>query len=128
MSLYATMRTAILSGSPSPVAAIVGQRVHADELPQSAELPAVVILIVAAPRIANDVSGTAALAAALVQVDCWAATRAGADALAGAVEAAVTGSLGADATLENRRDSREPQTVKEARRTMLEFNVSTTEA
>lgn len=128
MSVYSTLRTAILSGSPSPVAAIVGERVYADELPDPAELPAVVILLVAAPRVANHLQGHGDLAIALVQVDCWAPTRAACDALAAAVKTAVHAALGADCTLANRRDGREPQTVQEARRTMLEFNLSTTEA
>lgn len=127
MSIYATLRSAILSGSPSPVAAIVGDRVYADELPDPAVLPAVVMLLVAAPRLGTHLGGSGRLALALMQVDCWAATRATAEQLASAVEDAVESALGADATLQDRRDEREPQSVLAARRVILEYHITTTE-
>jgi hypothetical protein len=75
------------------VAALVGTRVSADRIEQGAALPFVVFARSASSPV-TTLAGVVLITMSSLDVQCWADTRAGADALADAVTAAVRGVIG----------------------------------
>lgn len=75
------LRALLLAGSPSPLAALVGDRVQWGSRDQASGLPAVTLIkISGGPGYADD--GEVGLDEIRVQIDCWASTFSGATALA----------------------------------------------
>jgi hypothetical protein len=88
----------LLAGDAA-VAALVGDRVYTEVLPQAGEVPAIVFTEVGADEdVALD--GPTGATSARLQIDSWAKTRAEATSLGRAVRAALAGHVGAAAGLE----------------------------
>jgi hypothetical protein len=88
MSMTAALRDA-LKALPA-LTEVAGGRVYRDERPQEDPLPAVVLLLVSDPR-PWTFSGPQSLRRARVQIDCLAASRGQADAIAETIIAGIDG-------------------------------------
>lgn len=84
---------AALTGDAT-VGALVGTRVYPEQAPDEADLP----LIVYGVRVGESVDGSAQMWQCTVTVSCYAATDAGAEALATAVSTVLDGYNGYDAS------------------------------
>ena len=81
----------LLSGN-SGVTALVGTRIYPDELPEECDYPAVVFARTRTDEVPyRTVSGQTMGADVDLAVSCWAETRTAADAVAVAIEAALSG-------------------------------------
>lgn len=85
------VRTYLLT--KSGVTTLVNQRIYPDVLPQNAKLPAVVFFVVS-NHPEHHMGGGSTLTQARVQVDCYASTRLGANALGEAIRNAMDGTTG----------------------------------
>ena len=88
MSAETALRALLVADGAT--AALVGARVSADRMEQGAARPFVVFARTASLPV-TTIGGTVLKTQASIDVQCWADTRAGADALADAVTAAVRG-------------------------------------
>lgn len=88
MSAETELRALLVADSA--VAALVGTRVSADRAEQGAAMPFVVFGRTSTQPV-QCLDGSVLLSAVSIDVQCWANTRAGADALADAVTAAIRG-------------------------------------
>lgn len=86
MSAATSLRKYLLDHAS--VTDLIGERFYPDVLPQGAVKPAVVYRVIDRPR-EHDLAGPADLARTRTQIDCYAATRLAADAVANAIEAAL---------------------------------------
>lgn len=72
-SAEAALVSILTSGSPNPVAALVGTRVYALQLPQNPTFPAMVYTRISTPRSQyRTLDGRANYASPRFQLDCWA--------------------------------------------------------
>ena len=69
----------------APLAALVGERIYPDAIPQDEPLPAVVFVALAEPEFGLD--NTLLATRTVFSIGCWAATRTSATAVAEAVKA-----------------------------------------
>jgi len=89
----ATQRTAAMLAAASAVTTLVGARYWPDIAPDNAALPRITYQVIS--EIRNDhLSGPGVGKRCRIQINCWAATRNGADALADAVEVAASNAQG----------------------------------
>lgn len=72
----------------SGLSALVADRVYPDTLPQNPEYPAVTFRQISEDEVEPFVMPSTTMICAVYQMDCWGATRAGADAVAKQVRAA----------------------------------------
>lgn len=84
MSVPSHLRAYLLAGGG--LAALVGSRVYPDALPQAVDLPAVVYYVVSTTH-KPSLGGIVEIDRVTIQLDSYASTRAGADALSAAIEA-----------------------------------------
>lgn len=92
MSLGPLVRTLLLSDAA--IAALVGTRVYPTILPQASTFPAITYQRISRIPVADHLSDVGALARPRVQVDSWAGTRDGAEALGEAVRRKLNGYRG----------------------------------
>lgn len=89
--MIADLRTFLLADAI--LSGLVGPRVHENVRPQGGALPAVVLTRAGGPR-PHTLAGAAQIVRARVQIDCFGATAAAADAVLEAVAARVLGHAG----------------------------------
>lgn len=88
MSAEIQLRALLVASAP--VTALVGTRVSADRAEQGAAMPFLVFARTGTQPV-QFLDGSVPLSQASIDVQCWAETRAGADALADAVTTAIRG-------------------------------------
>ena len=97
----AALYSILTSGSPNPVAAIVGSRVYPDTLPQNPTLPSIRYQRISTPRSQyRTLDGRAGYAAPRFQIDCYDLSRTAALTLAQAVYGLLEGFTGTVAGLQ----------------------------
>jgi|SRR5688572_2577699 len=91
-SAEAALYSLLTTGSPNPVAALVGTRVYPLVLPQGVSYPAIRVQRISTPRSQyRTMDGRAGYASPRMQVDAYALTHAGAIAVAQAIYAMLEG-------------------------------------
>lgn len=128
MSIGTWLR-ALLIADPA-VSALVGDRVHALQLPRGGALPALKYQRISGERV-RGLSGPHGQAHPRMQIDAYADSHAAAEAVADAVEAALDGYAGPAgagridaASLENVRDLHEDELGTRAYRVVMDFFIS----
>jgi hypothetical protein len=86
--MKAALRSRLLTDAG--IAALVGSRIAWAARPRRSELPSIALHLISAPR-DYTMAGPSGLVNSRVQVDCWALTNAEADAVADAVNTALSG-------------------------------------
>lgn len=86
MSVAADLATYLLA--QSSVSALIGSRIETDKLAQGETLPAVMLQVISRTHV-QHLQGITTAGTVRVQIDCYAATRLAADAVAEAIVAAL---------------------------------------
>lgn len=119
MSLLTDLRSFLLADST--ISSLIGSRFYPGELPQDATLPAIVYSTISGYRPQSQ-EGPSGIVRLRIQIDCWAETYAGAEALAEAVRLRLNGYRGSagsgeikGAFFDSERDLSDSETDRKAR-------------